>query len=59
MINKIFEISKDVRYVVIYRDGYLNTQSKNVTEGPSSSEADKYEELLANPIMLKADIALA
>ncbi len=54
MINEIFEISKGVRYVAIYRDGHLKTQSKNNTEGASSSESDKYEELLTNPIMLKA-----
>ena len=54
MINKIFEISEDIRYVAIYRDGHLETQSKDNKDGASSSESDKYEELLANPIMLKA-----
>jgi len=54
MINEIFEISKAIRYVAIYKDGHLNTQSKDNTEGSSSSESDKYEELLVNPIMLKS-----
>lgn len=54
MINKLFEISEDVRYVAIYQDGHLNTRSKDNTVGSSSSESDKYEELLVNPIMLKA-----
>jgi hypothetical protein len=54
MIDKVFEISEDVRYVALYRDGHLETQSKTNTEGASSSESDKYEELLVNPIMLKA-----
>ena len=54
MIDKIFQISNDVRYVAIYRDGKLQTQTKDDTEGASSSESDKYEELIANPVMLKA-----
>ena len=53
MIDKIFSISSDVRYVAIYRDGELETQTKDSTEGASSSESDKYEELIANPVMLK------
>ena len=52
MIDKIFKISNDVRYVAIYRDGKLITQTKDNTEGASSSESDKYEELIANPVML-------
>jgi len=36
-----------------YRDGKLETQTKDSTEGASSSESDKYEELIANPVMLK------
>ena len=54
MINEIFKISEDIRYVAIYRDGLLETLSKDNTTGTSSSESDKYEELLINPIMLKA-----
>jgi len=54
MIDEIFAISDDVRYVAIYRDGQLETKSKGDTQGASSSESDKYEELLANPVMLKA-----
>lgn len=54
MIDKIFKISEDIRYVAIYRNGHLMTQTKNDTEDASSSESDKYEELLVNPIMLKA-----
>ena len=54
MIDKIFSISSDVRYVAIYRDGDLETQIKDNTQDASSSESDKYEELIANPVMLKA-----
>jgi len=54
MIDKIFAISDDVRYVAIYKDGKLEIKSKGDTHGASSSESDRYEELLVNPIMLKA-----
>jgi len=54
MINDIFTISDDVRYVAIYRDGRLETKSKDDAKGASSSESDQYEELLVNPILLKA-----
>ena len=54
MISKIFRISESVRYVAIYRDGQLESQAKDNTAGASSSESDKYEELIANPVMLKA-----
>lgn len=54
MIDEIFSISNDVRYVAIYRDEQLETKSKGDTQGASSSESDKYEELIANPVMLKA-----
>ena len=54
MIENIFAISKNVRYVAIYRDGKLETRSKSGTEGASNSETDRYEELLVNPILLKA-----
>jgi len=54
MIEKIFKISNDVRYVAIYRDGQLEYRSKGDTQGASSSESDRYEELLLNPTLIKA-----
>ena len=53
MIEEIFAISDDVRYVAIYRDGQLESKSKEDTQGASSSESDRYEELLVNPTLLK------
>lgn len=53
MIEEIFAISDDVRYVAIYRDGQLESKSKENAQGASSSESDRYEELLVNPTMLK------
>ena len=54
MIDEIFSISDDVRYVAIYQDGQLEIKSKDSTQGASSSESDRYEELLLNPTLLKA-----
>jgi len=53
MIEDIFAISDNVRYVAIYRDGKLETRSKGGTEGASSLETDRYEELLVNPTLIK------
>jgi hypothetical protein len=52
MVNAIFALSKDVRYVAIYRDGHLETKSKEDTLGASSSDSDRYEELLVNPTLI-------
>ena len=53
MIDEIFSLSEDVRYVAIYRDGKLESKSKQKTIGASSSESDFYEELLVNPTLVK------
>ena len=53
MIDEIFSISDDVRYVAIYQNGQLEVKSKGNTQGASSSESDRYEELLVNPTLLK------
>ena len=53
MQNEILALSRDVRYVAIYRDGELRTWSRPGTAGASSAESDKYEELLVNPTLLK------
>ena len=53
MIEAIFKISNDVRYVAIYREGKLESKSKDDTQDTSSSESDRYEELLVNPTLLK------
>src|SRR2546421_13125950 len=49
MIDAIFRIGEAVRYVAIYRDGVLEMRSRHGTAGASSSESDRYEELLVNP----------
>ena len=53
MIEDIFALSDQVRYVAIYRDEQLQSRSKEGTENASGSESDRYEELLVNPTLLK------
>jgi hypothetical protein len=52
VIEDIFRLSDSIRYVAVYRDGKLESQSKSDTTGASSSESDRYEELLVNPTLL-------
>src|SRR6185436_11672951 len=51
--DKIFAISKDIRYVAIYSDEKLISSERPGIENTSSSESDKYEELIVNPTLLK------
>jgi hypothetical protein len=51
--EKIFTISKDIRYVAIYADDKLISSERPGIENTSSSESDKYEELIVNPTLLK------
>lgn len=53
MIEGIFRLSESIRYAAVYKDGHLESQSKANTLDASSSESDKYEELLVNPTLLK------
>lgn len=53
MIETILQLSESVRYVAIYKNGQLESKSKSNTLGASSSESDRYEELLVNPTLLK------
>jgi len=49
----IFDISPQVRYVATYLDGELEYSQRPDLAGASSSESDKYEELIVNPTLLK------
>ncbi|MCQ8118856.1 hypothetical protein [Methylomonas rosea] len=53
MIENIFKLSESIRYVAIYRDGQLESKAKSNMLDASSSESDRYEELLVNPTLLK------
>ena len=51
-IESIYSLSEDIRYVAIYNDGELITSIKEGVEDASSSDSDKYEELIINPTIL-------
>ncbi|GLS33646.1 hypothetical protein SAMN04488498_11626 [Mesorhizobium albiziae] len=52
IIEKVFSVSPAVRYVAVYRSGELASRQRDGAEGASSSESDRYEELLVNPTLL-------
>lgn len=52
LIRDLFKLSKDVRYVAVYINGNLTSQVAPGLQNASSSESDKYEELLVNPTLL-------
>jgi hypothetical protein len=53
VIDTIFNLSANVRYVSVYSDDHLESKAKPNASGASSSESDRYEELLVNPALLK------
>lgn len=52
LIDKIFHLSADIRYVAVYTRGELAMASQEGRQGASSSSSDTYEELLVNPTVL-------
>lgn len=52
LIEAIFALSHDVRYVALARDGQLTLRDRPGLVGASSAESDRYEELLVNPTLL-------
>lgn len=53
LIDKISQISDSIRYVSIYKDNILESWQQAGLNESSSSDSDKYEELLVNPTILK------
>lgn len=53
LINSLFQVSKGIRYIAIYTDGKLISSSGTDLTNASSSESDKYEELIVNPTLIK------
>lgn len=52
-VDRIFAVSSDIRYVALYQDGALHLHQRPGLENASTSESDKYEELIVNPTLLK------
>jgi hypothetical protein len=53
LLKKIFLISPDIRYAAIYMNDKLISSERSNLKNPSSSDSDKYEELIVNPTLLK------
>ena len=53
LIESVFAIAPEIRYVATYLDGVLSSAERPGVGGASSSESDKYEELIVNPTLLK------
>jgi hypothetical protein len=51
--EKIFSVSESIRYVAIYANDQLISSERPGIKNTSSSESDKYEELIVNPTLLK------
>ena len=52
IIDEIFSSFIEVRYVAVYLKGELAFKQKQQTSDSSSTDTDKYEELLVNPTLL-------
>ena len=51
-IQRVLGVSPAVRYVAIYHGGERSSAARPDLASASSSESDKYEELLVNPTLL-------
>ena len=52
-IESIFSLDPSIRYVATYLEGVHLSAQRAGLDGASSSESDKYEELIVNPTLLK------
>ena len=52
LIDALFDLSPQVRYVAIYRHGELSLRQRHDLSLASAAESDRYEELLVNPTVL-------
>lgn len=52
LIDQLFAISSDIRYVALRVNSELTLRERAALAAASSSESDKYEELLVNPTLL-------
>ena len=52
LFDSLFALSSDIRYVALRMDDDLDLQQRHGVSAASSSESDRYEELLVNPTLL-------
>jgi hypothetical protein len=48
----LFRVSRDIRYVALYRHGDLQLRQRPDLRDASEAESDRYEELIVNPTLL-------
>lgn len=53
LIEGLLSLSPGIRYVATYLDGVHQSAQRSGLVDASSSESDKYEELIVNPTLLK------
>ncbi len=53
IIKRIFEAEEKIRYIAILQNDSLVSEQRSNIHNASSSDSDKYEELLVNPTLLK------
>lgn len=52
IIDDLFNFLLEIRYVAIYQNDELTFKQRKQTSDSSSSDSDKFEELLVNPTLL-------
>lgn len=52
LTDSLFALTPAIRYVAAYLDGQLTLQERPGLSHASSSESDKYEELIVNPALI-------
>jgi hypothetical protein len=52
LMDALFDLSPQVRYVAIYSHGQLSLRQRTELSLASAPESDRYEELLVNPTIL-------
>jgi hypothetical protein len=52
LIDALFDLSPQVRYVAVYRYGELSLRQRRDLSLASAAESDRYEELLVNPTLV-------
>jgi hypothetical protein len=53
LIRRLFALGREVRYVAVYRKGWLQMRQRPGLAHASAAESDRYEELIVNPTLLK------
>jgi len=52
LIGAVFKLSEQVRYAAVGRGQSITTRQRSGLTDPTTTESDRYEELLVNPTLL-------